>query len=52
VSASPDTCVVGEYFDLTATFDVNVNANERYDAGFYFRVDGARMLVVRRDRVR
>jgi hypothetical protein len=40
VSASPNTCVVGEYFDLTATFDVNINANERYDAGFYFRVDG------------
>ena len=40
VSASPCT---GTMFDLTATFEVNVNANSRYDAGFYFRTDGARM---------
>jgi hypothetical protein len=40
ISASPSSCTAGEFFDLTATFDVNVNANERYDAGFYFRVDG------------
>jgi hypothetical protein len=40
VSASPDSCTSGEFFDLTATFDVNVNASERYDAGFYFRTDG------------
>jgi len=40
VSASPETCTSGELFDLTATFEVNVNATERYDAGFYFRVDG------------
>jgi hypothetical protein len=40
VSASPDSCTLGEYFDLTATFEVNVNANERFDSGFYFRVDG------------
>jgi hypothetical protein len=40
VSASPSTCTLGQFFDLTATFEVNVNANSRYDAGFYFRTDG------------
>jgi hypothetical protein len=40
VSASPSSCTAGQMFDLTATFEVNVNANSRYDAGFYFRTDG------------
>jgi len=40
ISASPESCTAGEFFDLTATFEVNVNANERFDAGFYFRTDG------------
>jgi hypothetical protein len=40
VSASPDSCILGQFFDLTATFEVNINASERYDAGFYFRTDG------------
>ena len=40
ISASPNTCTLGTTFDLTATFEVNVNANSRYDAGFYFRTDG------------
>jgi hypothetical protein len=40
VSASPSTCTVGQPFDLTATFEVNVNASSRYDSGFYFRTDG------------
>src|ERR1044072_6654143 len=35
VSASSDTRVVDQPFDLTASFEVNVNASERYDAGFY-----------------
>lgn len=37
---SPKTCTKGQYFDLTATFEVNVTANSRYDAGFFFRTDG------------
>jgi uncharacterized repeat protein (TIGR01451 family) len=40
VSASPNTCVKGTTFDLTATFEVLVTANARYDAGFFFRIDG------------
>jgi hypothetical protein len=39
-SVSPDTCIKGEMFDLTATFDTIVTANTRYDATFFFRVDG------------
>ncbi len=37
---SPKTCTKGQYFDLTATFQVNVTANSRYDGGFFFRTDG------------
>jgi uncharacterized repeat protein (TIGR01451 family) len=40
ISVSPDTCTKGTTFDLTATFEVIVTANSRYDAGFFFRVDG------------
>ena len=36
----PATCIEGSTFDLTATFEINVTANERYDAGFFFRIDG------------
>jgi hypothetical protein len=35
-----DTCEEGLTFDLNATFQVEVTANERYDAGFFFRIDG------------
>src|SRR5262245_2072094 len=37
---SPSSCIMGETFDLTATFLVNVTANARYDAGFYFNIGG------------
>ncbi|HEY8379496.1 MAG TPA: hypothetical protein VIK91_23550 [Nannocystis sp.] len=40
ISVSPETCMRGEVFDLTATFETIVTANARYDAGFYFRIDG------------
>jgi len=40
IAVSPTTCVRGTTFDLTATFEVNVTANSRYDAGFFFRTDG------------
>jgi hypothetical protein len=40
LSASPTSCIAGQTFDLTATFQVDVTANERYDAGFYFDVGG------------
>lgn len=40
ISVSPNTCIAGETFNLTATFEVNVTANARYDAGFFFRTDG------------
>jgi hypothetical protein len=32
--------VRGTTFDLTATFETVVTANARYDAGFFFRIDG------------
>jgi len=35
-----NTCDEGQNFDLSATFQVNVTANARYDAGFFFRIDG------------
>ena len=35
-----NTCILGQTFDLYATFQVNVTANERYDAAFFFRIDG------------
>jgi hypothetical protein len=37
---SPASCEEGTSFTLTATFKVNVTANARYDAGFFFRTDG------------
>lgn len=40
ISVSPATCMRGEIFDLTATFETIVTANARYDAAFYFRIDG------------
>jgi hypothetical protein len=40
ISVSPATCTRGETFDLTATFETVVTANARYDAGFFFRIDG------------
>jgi hypothetical protein len=39
-SVSPTTCFEGSTIDLTATFEVVVTANARYDAGFFFRLDG------------
>jgi hypothetical protein len=39
-SVSPDSCIEGETFDLTATFETIVTANARYDAAFLFRTDG------------
>jgi hypothetical protein len=40
LSVSPTTCTRGQLFDLTATFEIIVTANARYDAGFFFRLDG------------
>ena len=40
IAVSPSSCQRGTTFDLTATFEVNVTANARYDAGFFFRTDG------------
>jgi len=40
ISVSPAKCTAGQTFDLTATFEVNVTANSRYDAAFFFRIDG------------
>jgi hypothetical protein len=40
ISVSQDSCIAGTTFDLTATFEVDVTANARYDAGFFFRTDG------------
>jgi hypothetical protein len=40
ISVSPDKCTAGTTFDLTATFQVDVTANSRYDAAFFFRTDG------------
>jgi hypothetical protein len=40
ISVSPTSCIAGQKIDLTATFEVIVTANSRYDAGFFFRVDG------------
>lgn len=40
VSVSPTSCIAGTTFDLTATFETIVTANARYDAGFFFRIDG------------
>jgi hypothetical protein len=39
-TVSPTSCIAGDTFDLTATFRVDVTANSRYDAGFYFNIDG------------
>ncbi|MGE0821702.1 MAG: hypothetical protein AB7G75_02365 [Candidatus Binatia bacterium] len=40
INVLPDTCIAGSTFDLTATFETVVTANARYDAGFFFRIDG------------
>ncbi len=40
VSVFPDSCISGSTIDLQATFEVDVTANSRYDAGFFFRIDG------------
>lgn len=40
ISVSPGSCIEGDTFTLTGTFEVNVTANARYDAGFFFRIDG------------
>jgi hypothetical protein len=40
IGVTPDTCIRGTTIDLTATFEVIVTANSRYDAGFFFRIDG------------
>jgi len=40
ISVTPSSCFSGTTFDLTGTFEVIVTANARYDAGFFFRVDG------------
>jgi hypothetical protein len=40
IMVSPDTCQSGSTFTLTATFETIVTANSRYDAGFFFRIDG------------
>ena len=40
ISVSPTKCTAGTTFDLTATFEVNVTANSRYDSAFFFRIDG------------
>ncbi len=40
LSVSPATCIAGQKFDLTATFRTAVTANSRYDAAFFFRIDG------------
>jgi hypothetical protein len=37
---SPSSCLEGTEFTLEATFEVDVTANSRYDAGFFFRIDG------------
>jgi len=40
ISVSQQSCVRGTTFDLTGTFETVVTANSRYDAGFFFRIDG------------
>jgi hypothetical protein len=40
VSVSPASCTKGTTFDLTVTYEIDVTANARYDAGFIFRIDG------------
>lgn len=40
VTVAPDKCTRGARFDVTATFLVDVTANNRYDPGFFFRKDG------------
>jgi hypothetical protein len=39
-AVDPDSCIENSTFDLTATFEIEVTANARYDAGFFFRIDG------------
>ena len=40
ISVDPATCTAGATFTLTATFETIVTANIRYDAAFFFRLDG------------
>jgi hypothetical protein len=40
ISVSPASCIAGARFDLTGTFETVVTANARYDAAFFFRIDG------------
>lgn len=39
-SVNPMSCIEGTTFNLEATFETIVTANSRYDAGFFFRIDG------------
>lgn len=40
IKVTPESCIEGEPFTLTATFRTVVTADSRYDVGFYFRTDG------------
>ncbi|MGH8065373.1 MAG: hypothetical protein ACRERE_09070 [Candidatus Entotheonellia bacterium] len=40
ISVSPSSCLEGETFTLTGTFETNVTANARYDASFFFNIGG------------
>jgi hypothetical protein len=40
VDVFPTSCLDGSTFTLTATFEINVTANSRYDAGFFFNIAG------------
>jgi hypothetical protein len=40
VATGQSSCIVGTLFDLRATFRVDVTANERYDAAFFFNIAG------------
>jgi hypothetical protein len=39
-NVSPSSCILGTHFTLTGTFTTVVTANARYDASFFFRIDG------------
>jgi hypothetical protein len=39
-NVSPSKCTVGTSFTLRGTFKTVVTANARYDAGYFFRIDG------------
>jgi hypothetical protein len=40
VATGQSSCMAGTFFDLRATFKVNVTANARYDAAFFFNILG------------